>query len=266
MHPKTILVTGGSSGIGQAICEHLSQQGHQVIGTSRSPKSQPNGYPLIGMDVTDADSVRAGVAEAHKLMGSINVLINNAGLGIAGSLEETPISEVQRVLDTNVMGLLRVCQATLPIMRQQGQGLIINMSSVGGQIGLPFRGIYSASKFAVEGLTESLSMECQPFGIQVCSVLPGSFNTAINQNRIINESPEGSPYRQAFERTLELVRQEVGQAGDPKEVAQAVANIIQSPQPKLRYIVANGKQKLSTLVKKLIPGRAFERMVMKHYS
>lgn len=144
---------------------YLSQKGLSVWGTSRKadPATAPTNFKMIPMDVQDMDSIRVAVERIIEEEGRIDVLINNAGISLISPLEETPIEILQAVMDVNLYGVLRVCQAVIPTMRQQKNGCIINVSSIGGIMGLPFRGVYSASKFALEGLTESLSMEMKPF-------------------------------------------------------------------------------------------------------
>ncbi|MEN7548228.1 SDR family oxidoreductase [Rapidithrix thailandica] len=263
---KVVFITGASSGIGRSIAMYLHQKGLKVYGTTRkTPQPGQEVFPLVQMDVNNEASVHTAIQKVIEKEGRLDVLINNAGLGIAGALEDTPIEKVEQVFDTNVYGILRTCQTVLPYMRQQHSGLIINISSIAAQMGLPFRGIYSASKAAVEALTETLSMEVKPFGIQICSIQPGDFNTNINQNRVVAESPENSPYKTQFEKIHQQIHKEVQHAGDPQQVAKQAYQIIQSRQPQLTYMVGKPLQKLSTQVKKLVSGRLFEKILLKHY-
>jgi NAD(P)-dependent dehydrogenase (short-subunit alcohol dehydrogenase family) len=172
---------------------------------------------------------------------------------------------IQQVFETNVWGLLRVCRAVLPQMRKQNNGLIINISSVAATMGLPFRGIYSASKAAVEILTESLSIEVQPFGIRVCSVLPAEVKTSINTNRLVANGNQSSPYQAVTEAMNIKVKAAINAASDPMYIVEAVEQIINSPSPKLHYVKGPFLQKVSIVLKKILPDRVFERILKNHY-
>jgi NAD(P)-dependent dehydrogenase (short-subunit alcohol dehydrogenase family) len=261
---KVVLVTGGSSGIGQAICKRLSAQGHRVFGTTRRAGDQPNGYRLVDMDITDEASVLRGVDEVLRQAGHIDVVVNNAGLGIQGPAEDITPELALQLLDTNVLGAHRVCRAVLPGMRDRKAGLIINISSLAANFGLPFRSFYSASKAALERYTESLSMEVAPFGIHVASLQPGEYNTKIATSRL-KPTVIGAAYEKAYARTMEVLGGSMHYSRDPDEVAVLVAKIMDAPSPKSVYRAANGVQLFSILAKKLLPGRRFEKMVMKHY-
>lgn len=183
-----VFITGASSGIGKICAEHLHAKGYRVYGTSRRASSTPQAvgsdrFRLIAMDVNSEDSVQRAIQTVLVAEGRIDVVLNNAGDGVAGSVEDTSLDEAQRQLDTNFFGVLRVCHAALPIMRRQASGLIVNVSSLGGLVGLPFQGLYSASKFAVEGMTEALRMEVRPFGVRVVLVEPGDFRTGFTEQR-----------------------------------------------------------------------------------
>jgi NAD(P)-dependent dehydrogenase (short-subunit alcohol dehydrogenase family) len=261
---KVILVTGASSGIGQRIASFLHEKGYRVYGTSRKPfTSSP--FPFVILDVTDQESVDVAVNQIIAQEGRLDVLVNNAGLGIIGALEDTPMEDVYKIFETNVFGILRTCKAVLPIMRHQKSGLIINISSIAGKMGLPYRGIYSASKGAVELLTESLSMETTGMGIKVCSILPGDFATNINQNRVFAPSPENSPYKKAVDQMNKQVNDEVGNASDPIMVAKKVLDLIERKQPGMHYMIGAPLEKLSVQVKKYVTGRQFERILRKFY-
>ncbi|MGC8873617.1 MAG: SDR family NAD(P)-dependent oxidoreductase, partial [Chloroflexia bacterium] len=154
-----VLITGASSGIGLACARYLADRGYRVFGTSRHPEAcPPEPFPMIQMDVCDDASVLRGVEAVRERAGRIDVLVNNAGIGYGGAIEDTSLEEAHRQFETNFFGALRLCRAVLPIMRAQGSGLIVNMSSIGGLIGLPFQGLYSATKFALEGMSEALRL------------------------------------------------------------------------------------------------------------
>ena len=190
---RIVLVTGASSGFGRAIAAHLAARGYLVYGTSRSavmpeeataPAERSLVPIMIPMDVCVDASVDAAVTHILRRHGRIDVLVNNAGFGIAGAVEDTSADELRRQFDTNVFGVLRVCRAVLPHMRRQGGGRIINVGSLAGLIALPFQGAYSASKFALEALSESLRMETKPYGISVSVIEPGDFRTSFTASRV----------------------------------------------------------------------------------
>jgi NAD(P)-dependent dehydrogenase (short-subunit alcohol dehydrogenase family) len=262
--PQVVLVTGGSSGLGQAMCSRLAAAGHQVIGTGRKPEGQPKGYALLAMDITDEASVRRAVEQVIAQYGRIDVLINNAGLGIQGPAEDVTTALAQQLFDANLFGLHRVCRAVLPGMRAQGSGLIINISSIAANFGLPYRAFYSASKAAVDRYSEALSIEVKPFGVKVVIVQPGEFNTRIATGRLRPETI-GPAYAQGYQKAMDVLGSSLHYSRDPDELAVVVARIIDDPRPALTYRVARGVQKLSVFLKKVLPGRRFERMVGKHY-
>lgn len=264
---KIILVTGGTSGIGRAVCNILSKNGHTVYGTGRNVQnfSKLDNFNLIQANVDSYKSIQEAVKILVEKEGRIDVLVNNAGIGMAGAIEDSHVKEVMMVFDTNVAGPIRACQAVIPFMRNQKQGLIINISSVGGLMGLPFRGVYSASKAAVETGTEALSMEVMQFGIKVVLVEPGDFKTSINQNRYVSEATKSSIYKQDFDRIYKIIEEEVSNGENPDKIGQLINKIINTKNPKLRYNVGNFNSKLALYLKKLLPDRLFERIMMNHY-
>ena len=263
-YAKVVLVTGGSGGLGLAICSRLAAMGHVVYGTSRKPDRDPSGWRLIAMDITDEASVRKGVEEVLLREHRIDVVVNNAGLGIQGVAEDTEVALAQRLFDANLFGAHRVCRAVLPGMRDRGSGLIINISSIAANFGLPYRAFYSASKAALDRYSEALSIEVKPFGVKVVTVQPGEFKTNIAGSRLRPDTIS-KPYEKGYTRAMEVLGGSLHYSRDPDELAQVVAKIIATPQPKTVYRVAQGKQKLSVLFKKLLPGNVFERLVGKHY-
>lgn len=259
-----VLVTGASSGIGKSIAEYLSQKGYRVYGTSRRPESypQPEKYALLSMDVRNPLSVRSAVESVIRDEGRVDVLINNAGYGIGGSIENTGPELAEEQFDTNFFGLYRVLHQVLPQMQKQKKGLIINMSSIGGVIGLPYQGIYSASKFAVEGLSEALYKELYGSGIDVVMIEPGDYKTAFTANRRIVETKRESD---RLERAREVIEHDEQQGRSPMEIARLVEKIICKKRPRLRYPVGAFDQKLSILLKRILPARIFDRIIMKYY-
>ncbi|MEM9023831.1 MAG: SDR family oxidoreductase [Bacteroidota bacterium] len=262
-----VLITGASSGIGLACAQYLHAQGYTVYGTSRNPNTDKAPIHWLAMDVTDSASVNAAVAALLAKEGRIDVLVNNAGIGIMGPLEETSVDEARGTLETNFFGVHRVCRAVVPAMRKAGAGKIINISSIAGQMGLPFRGFYSASKAALERYSEVLRLELEEFGIHVSVIDPGSIKTPINENRQVAKEAEApdSPYREGFARNTAIIHADVETGLPPEAVARQVTAIIRAPQPKMRYVVAHLKQRAAILLSRLLPANAFLNILKKNY-
>ncbi len=262
---NVILVTGGSSGIGNAIATYLSSKGHTVYGTSRSELEgrSPDGFHMLRMDVTDEENVVKSVNFILEKEGRLDVLINNAGLGMAGPLENSSANELQTIFQTNVFGVMNVCRAAIPALRKS-HGKIINITSIGGRFALPYRGVYCASKFAVEGFSESLSLELLPQGIDVSILQPGDVKTSINTNRHIAERIDREVYPK-FDEVLQQIHDEVHSAQDPILIARTVEKIIHTKNPKLRYRVATFTQKLSLVLHWMLPGKTFEKLIARYY-
>lgn len=261
---KVILITGASTGLGESVATYLAGRGYTVYGTSRS-KTAANGFVMLPMDVTNTDSVRQTVEQIIAQTGRIDVLINNAGLGIAGPVEALPLDEVERVFDTNVLGVIRAVQAVLPGMRQQKSGLIVNISSIAAEAGLPYRGAYSATKAAVDRLTETLRLEVASFGIQICSIQPGGVRTDINKNRIRVSLPSDNVYKETFERTYELIDQSVEEGLDASVFGPLLDQIINTSSVARIYRIGKPLEKVSVLLKRLLPIGLYERMIRNHY-
>jgi short-subunit dehydrogenase len=264
---KVVLITGGSSGIGKAIGEYLMARGYKVYGTSRNPDRFTTDFPftLLALDVTNTTSIKACVALLLKKETRIDVLINNAGVGITGPLEETPIEEIQKAFATNVYGPIQLTNEVLPTMRHQGSGHIINITSIAGYMGLPYRGIYSATKAALEITTEAYRMELLQFGVQMTSVAPGDFATNIAAGRYHAPVVENSPYKLAYANTLTMMDAHVDSGENPNKMAEAVYGIIQNKTPKVRYRVGAFMQKFSIVLKKVLPSKMYEKILMNHY-
>jgi len=264
MQQKVILVTGGSSGIGRSICIHLASLGHKVYGTSRSDRKTTESFNSLKLDVTNDASVQEGIAALLAMEGRIDVLINNAGIGMVGSIEDSIPQDSVKVFETNVFGPLRTIQAVLPTMRAQQYGLIINVGSIAGYMGLPYRGIYSATKASLGMITEALRMELKPYNIQACVVDPGDYSTSITQNRQVN-IPDHSPYKDKVLALERMINEEVNHASDPAEVGKLIERIINTPQPNVRYLSGKFLQKVSVFLKQTIGGKFFERILINHY-
>lgn len=263
---QVVLITGASSGIGKACAEYLTRRGHRVYGTSRTGPGTAGSGTLLSMDVTEEKSVAEGVRQVVAEAGRLDVVVNNAGFGVAGAVEETSIEEARLQFETNFFGVLRVCRAALPVLRRQGRGLIINISSIGGVIGLPFEGLYSASKFALEGLSEALRLEVRPFGIRVALVEPGDISTAFPAHRVWTAESRGdSVYRSSRDAVRAVIERDEAGAPGPERVARLVGRIIDRRSPALRTTVGDAHQRIGALLKRLLPGSLFEAILRHTY-
>lgn len=262
---RIILITGASSGIGKAIGEFLYHKGYTVYGTSRNPEKITNSiFPLVALDVRNAESIRHCIDEVIRISGRIDVLVNNAGVGILGPLEEVPLDEIRNNFETNLFGPIEVMKAVLPHMRGQKSGLIINITSIAGYMGLPFRAVYSASKGALEYVTEALRMEVKPFGIEITSVAPGEFATNIAAHRYHVPVSEASAYA-AYGKTVGVINSQVGGGDNPVQMAIAIHKIINTPRPDVHYKVGPFLSRFSIVLKRILPDKMYEKMLMDHY-
>jgi NAD(P)-dependent dehydrogenase (short-subunit alcohol dehydrogenase family) len=235
-----------------------------VYGTSRREAVDAPPWTMLRMDVHDGDSVRACVERIVAEQDRIDVVVNNAGIGICGSVEDTSIEEARLQLETNFFGAVRVIRAVLPHMRERRSGRIINVGSIGGLIGLPFQGLYSASKFALEGLTEALRLELAPWGIQVTNVDPGDFRTEMTAKRIMVERSAESGYRDQLRRTLSVYERDETGGADPVLVARLVERLIRAPSLRPRYLVGKRAQLVAAHLKRLVGSTLFERLIRRH--
>jgi short-subunit dehydrogenase len=263
---KVVLITGASSGIGKAIGAFLSQKGCTVYGTSRNPKPSKNDvFELIPLDVTKVSTIEKAVTHIVEKEGRLDVLVNNAGMGITGPIEDTPTDEMRKVFDTNFFGAIDVIKAVLPQMRTQQSGLIINVTSIAGYMGLPFRGVYSATKGAFELITEAARMEVKEFGIQMTNIAPGDFATNIAAGRYHTPVFEHSAYKQKYQENLDLMDAHVDGGMDPEKMAKKVYQIIHTKKPKVHYKVGGFMEKFSIVLKRILPSKMYEKLLMNHY-
>lgn len=258
---KTILITGASSGIGKAVGEYLTKKGHKVIGTSRNPDNQSGAFEIIKLDVTDDQSVDDAFQLIFDRYDKIDVLINNAGIGICGPIECTSINESKSQFETNYFGVIRVTNKMLPHFRANKSGLIINISSLGGLIGMPFQGHYSATKFALEGFTEALRMELLPFNINVCNINPGDFKTPFSTNRRFTDTME-SAYKDKFNQFMKMYENDEENGSDPIMIAKLVHGLTKKSKTKIRYMVGKKSQTIAFPIKRLLGSSLFESVVM----
>ena len=264
---KVILITGGSSGIGKSIGEFLTDKGYRVYGTSRFPENYTDSkFPLLKLDVTQTTSINECVSELISKTSQIDVLINNAGVGITGPLEEIPMEEMKRKFETNLSGPINMINAVLPFMRSQQSGQILNISSIAGYMGLPFRGIYSASKGALELITESYRMELKTFNISMSTIAPGDFATNIAAGRYHAPVLNDSPYKNSYGTTLKMMDSHVDSGKNPLLMAQVIHKIIRSKNPRIHYKVGAFLQKFSIVLKRILPDLWYEKLLSRFYN
>ena len=265
---RVVLVTGASSGFGKAVAGALHARGDRVFGTTRAldRPSGPGMPAFVTMDVTDADSVTRGVAEVLGNAGRVDVLVNNAGVGYAGAIEDTSIEEARAQLETNFFGLHRLCLAVLPHMRARGGGRIVNVGSLGGRVSVPFQALYCASKFAVAAYTEALRLETRPFGIHVSMIEPGDFATGFTANRrLVGASHGNSPYAARCTSAVKRMAEDESANADLGPVVRAVLRAVDADRPRLRYPVASPGQRALVALRPLMPQALFERLITGHY-
>lgn len=243
---KVWFITGSSTGFGRELAEEALAQDFKVAATARKPEilqalieKYPNNARAIKLDVTKPDEVRAAIAETLKEFGRIDVVVNNAGYGLIGAIEEATDAQIRRQFETNVFGALDVMRAVLPQMRGQKSGRILNLSSVGGFMAFSSTGFYSATKFALEALSEALQKEVEPFGIKVTIVEPGAFRTDFN-GRSLAVAENRLPVYDSTEGFLDWLRKMDGkQPGDPRKAAQAMIKIAESENPPQRFLLGD---------------------------
>jgi len=263
---KVILITGISSGFGKQTAALLAKNGHVVYGTVRKlTKAEPNVQVLL-MDLMKLESITDAVQTVIQKEDRIDVLINNAGMHTGGPIETLPIEYVKMQMDTNFMGLVHLSRAALPHMRKQGGGTIINFGSIGGLMGLPFQGFYSASKFAIEGFSEALRMEVKQFKINVVVINPGDFHTNNSSNRRgFLANSDSDPYQSQFNKTLSIIENDEAKGWFPEILAKKIVEIVESKKPKQRYVIASMEQKLAVVLKNILPGKIFGKILEGHY-
>ena len=261
---KVVLVTGASSGIGLSIAGHLAQRGYKVWGGSRS--APPAGhFESVKLDVADDDSVMAVVREIIEKEGRIDAVVNNAGVGSVGAIEKTPVEDVRRLFEVNVYGPVRVCQAVLPSMRKQQSGHIINVSSMGSMLGMPFRGYYSASKAALDLITETLRMEVERFGIKACTVHPGDVRTGIADHRIVSGDMKDADYGKTLKKVYENMNAGVDKGISPDRFGPVIEKILRSKNVKRSYYVGKPIEVLGVKLKNYLPSRWYEALLRKYF-
>jgi NAD(P)-dependent dehydrogenase (short-subunit alcohol dehydrogenase family) len=263
---RVVLVTGASSGLGRSCAEFLAARNFRVYGASRRPQPSSS-FESLCMDVREEASAQDVITGIIKREGRIDVVVNNAGIAIAGAVEDTSIEEAREQFDTNFFGVLRVCRAVLPVMREQQSGYIVNISSIGGLVAIPYQGLYSASKFALEGLSESLRLEATRFGIRVILIEPGDHRTALTQNRRRTADSLTNPiYRAKFDRAVATMEADEQHGTEPEAVARLLYRIINRSRPRLRYNVGPAPERAAVWLKRLMPYAIVEKVMGFYYS
>jgi short-subunit dehydrogenase len=264
---KVILITGISSGFGKQTALLLAKNGHHVYGTIRKKAVSDTPVNYLKMDLTDINSIKTAVSDVLEKEGRIDVLINNAGMHSGGPIETSPIDTINLQMETNFIGMVHMIREVLPAMRKQGGGTIINFSSIGGLMGLPFQAFYSASKFAIEGFSEALRMEVKHFNINVVIINPGDFRTSNSSNRrnYLSPTSESDPYNKQFLTTLAVIEKDESNGWAPEVLAKKIARIVESNNPRQRYIIGSFEQKLAVSLKYILPRKWFRLIIQDHY-
>ena len=260
-----ILITGISSGFGEAMARQLNAAGHTVYGTHRNAKSFIDGVTYIKADACNEDDVEAAVKRVTDEQGRIDVFINNAGMGIGGPLEFSSIEDAQRQMDVNFMGMVRFLHYVVPVMRRQGGGKILCFSSIGGLMGLPFQGLYSASKFAIEGYCEALRLETKAFGIKVTVIEPGDFSTGFTAMRKSVADPEAYEVYKTYADSLASIEHDETSGLKPDYLAGKIVKIVSKKNPKYHYIISTLEQRLSVTLKAILPAPWFAKILSSYY-
>ena len=264
---KIILITGISSGFGKQTAKLLAEKGHNVYGTVRKDRQPDELVHYLMMDLMDSVSIKKAVAAVMEKEGRIDVLINNAGMHTGGPIETSPIENIKLQMDTNFLGMAQITREVLPIMRKQGGGTIINFSSIGGLMGLPFQPFYSAGKFAIEGFSEALRMEVNQFNIKIVLINPGDFHTnnSANRRNFLAPTDVNDPYHEQYEKTMAIIEKDEANGWEPVVLAKKLVKIVECKNPNQRYIIASFEQKLAVALKYIIPGKLFRMILQDHY-
>lgn len=241
---KVVLITGCSTGIGRDLARTLSRSGYTVVATARNLETLKdlNVALKLSLDVTQSESIQQVVERTLRQFGRIDVLVNNAGYAIQGALEEISTEQLHRLFDVNVYGVQRMIQSVVPVMRAQEAGRVINISSIAGKLVTPVNGAYSASKFALEAISDALRLELKSFGIQVVIIEPGAikthFDETVQSYSGILTANRASPYHSLYRKSRQFAEQMRHQESGPEVVSRAIQQAIEAAPPKARYVVA----------------------------
>lgn len=264
---KIILITGISSGFGKQTAELLAKEGHTVYGTVRRDVETSPTVSMLKLDLTKIESIKQAVQTIVEKEGRIDVLINNAGMHTGGPIETSPIENIKLQMDTNFLGMVNLTREVLPVMRKQGGGTIINFSSIGGVMGLPFQAFYSAGKFAIEGFSEALRMEVKQFNIKIVLINPGDFHTnnSANRRNFLAPTDASDPYNQQYLKTMAIIEKDETGGWEPVVLAKKLVKIVECNNPHHKYIIASFEQKLAVALKYILPGKLFASILEDHY-
>lgn len=258
---KTIIITGTSSGIGKHLAEYFGQKGHRVYGLSRK-NTESDYFKTIPTDITDEKAVENALSEILLSEKRIDFLINNAGMGMVGAVEDATKEDIRKLFDLNLIGAVQIMNAVLPKMRDQKAGKIINISSIGSEMGLPFRGFYSASKAALDKVTEAIRYEVSPWNIDVCSLHLGDIKTKIADHRVMSTVSE--PYRSTFNKVFALMNAHVDQGTETTEVAEYIERLLNKENWKAHYYFGKFGQRIGVPLKWILPQKTFEKLMRKY--
>ena len=247
------------------MAERLHADGHSVYGTHRKATDFIPGVHYIKAESTSQEDVEKAVREVVDAEGRIDVFINNAGMGIGGPLEFCTMEDCQRQMDVNFFGMVRYIKQVVPIMREQGHGHIICLSSIGGLVGLPFQGMYSASKYAIEGYCEALRLEVSGFGINVTVIEPGDFATSFTAQRKSVSDENVNRIYTSYARSLASIEKDENSGLKPEYLARKISSIVRKKKPGYNYIIATFLQRLSVFAKKVLPARTFAWIMKLYY-
>src|SRR5690606_20647457 len=252
MKNKTIVITGSSSGIGETLSNHFVEKGFTVYGLSRSKKENTK-FQHIATDVTNKENVYQSIQQILNETGRIDVLINNAGVGMLGAIEDVAKEDLDKLLNVNIYGTIYTMQAVLPVMRNQKSGCILNVSSIASNHGLPFRGYYSASKSAIDRITESVRLENHNTGIEITTVNFGDIITPIAESRI--HSTISNFYKKNYEKISKYIDEEVQHGMKPEDLVPVIERLISKKNLKPHYHIGKPMQKFSITLKRVIGQR-----------
>lgn len=263
---KVVFITGISSGFGRHTSSYLAGKGYKVFGTCRKACEHDPMVKMMLMDVTDLNAVKSCVNQVLETEGKIDILINNAGMHTGGAIEVAPYEDIRQQMETNIIGAVNMIKQVLPAMRAQGGGTIMNISSIGGLMGLPFQGFYSAGKFAIEGISEVLRMELRQFNIKVIVINPGDFHTnnTLNRKSFLAED-KNKVYEAQFRKTLLIIEKDENGGWDPEIMAHKIYKILEKKKPANRYVIASFEQKLAVMLNRVLPASWFDAILRGHY-
>ncbi len=258
---KTIIITGTSSGVGFSLAEYFGKKGHHVYGLSRKTVESKY-FTSIPTDITDLGQIENAINQVLEKETRIDVLINNAGMGMVGSVEDSTKEDITKLFNLNLIGAVQMMSAVMPSMRAQKQGQIINVSSIGSEMGLPFRGFYSASKSALDKVVEAMRYEVFQWNVDVCSLHLGDIKTKIAENRVRTQVSQ--PYETIFNKVYSLMNAHVDDGNEPEEVALYIDQLLNKKSWKAHYYFGKFGQKIGVPLKWILPQKVYENLMKKY--